>query len=360
MIELSSMTKEELARWVKEEGWPAFRARQIFSWIHAKCAGDFSEMTDLSKDMRSRLEKTAVLSSPHLEICQTSKLDQTRKYLFSLPAQPGLLDGKAVTVESVLMKYDYGWSVCISSQVGCRMGCTFCASTLGGRVRDLTAGEMASQIYAISRDIGERISHVVVMGMGEPLENDASLVRFLDLISDEDGYGLSLRHITVSTCGLADKMRELADRKLPITLALSLHAPNQEIRARMMPIARKYDYDEVLAACAYYFEQTGRRITFEYALAKGVNDSPDQARELAKRLKAMKLADGRRVPCHVNLIPINPVTERDYHASETAGIRRFFSILEKEGLAVTIRREMGRDIDGACGQLRQRAANPQR
>ena len=269
---------------------------------------------------------------------QISQVDGTRKYLFLLE------DGNVI--ESVLMRYKHGNSVCISSQVGCRMGCRFCASTLDGLVRGLTAGEMLDQIYQIGKDIGERISNVVVMGTGEPLDNYENLLRFIELLTDENGLNISQRNLTVSTCGIVPKMKDLANKQLAITLALSLHASSQEKRLSLMPVANKYDIHEVIDACKYYFEKTGRRITFEYSLVGGVNDTDEDASELTKLIKGIN--------CHVNLIPVNPIKERDYVQSNAKVIEAFKNKLEKNCINVTIRREMGRDIDGACGQLRKR------
>ena len=269
---------------------------------------------------------------------QISKIDETRKYLFALS------DGNVI--ESVLMKYKHGNSVCISSQVGCRMGCRFCASTLDGLVRGLLPSEMLDQIYSIGDDIGERISNIVVMGTGEPMDNYDNLLKFIELLTDKNGLNISQRNITVSTCGIVPRMRQLADEKLSITLALSLHASNQAKRQKLMPIANAYDISEVIDACKYYFEKTGRRVTFEYSLVGGVNDSDEDARELSELVKGMN--------CHINLIPVNPIKERDYVQSNAQVIASFKNKLEKNGINVTIRREMGRDIDGACGQLRKK------
>jgi 23S rRNA (adenine2503-C2)-methyltransferase len=269
---------------------------------------------------------------------QVSKLDGTRKYLFLLE------DGNVI--ESVLMRYKHGNSVCISSQVGCRMGCAFCASTIGGLERGLTSAEMLDQIYQIGKDTGERVSNVVVMGTGEPLDNYDNLLRFLRMLTDENGLHISQRNVTVSTCGIVPRMRELADERLAITLALSLHASSQEKRLKLMPVANKYEIHEVIGACRYYFEQTGRRVTFEYSLVGGVNDTDEDAEELSRLIAGMN--------CHVNLIPVNPIRERDFVQSDAGVIRAFQHKLEKNGINVTVRREMGRDIDGACGQLRRR------
>lgn len=319
-------------------GEKKFRAKQVYEWLHRKQVQSFGEMTNLSKDLQKKLEEQAGLTVLEPVEVQVSKLDGTRKYLFRLE------DGNVI--ESVLMKYKHGNSVCISSQVGCRMGCRFCASTLDGLVRGLTPGEMLEQIYRIGQDISERISNVVVMGTGEPLDNYENLIKFIEMLTDENGLHISQRNLTVSTCGIVPKMRELAERKLQITLALSLHASNQEKRKELMPVANKYEISEVLDACRYYFEQTGRRITFEYSLVGGVNDTEEDAKELSGLIRGMN--------CHVNLIPVNPVKERDYVQSNQQVILNFKNKLEKNGINVTIRREMGRDIDGACGQLRKR------
>ena len=295
-------------------------------------------MTNLSKAFREKLEQLCYITDLHQEAVQISKIDGTRKYLFLLE------DGNVI--ESVLMRYKHGNSVCISSQVGCRMGCRFCASTLDGLVRGLKPSEMLDQIYKIGKDIGERISNVVVMGTGEPMDNFDNLLKFIELLTDENGLNISQRNLTVSTCGIVPRMRELADRQLSITLALSLHASNQQKRLELMPVANKYDIHEVIDACRYYFDKTGRRVTFEYSLVGGVNDTDEDAKELSQLIHGMN--------CHVNLIPVNPIKERDYVQSNAAVIAAFKNKLEKNGINVTIRREMGRDIDGACGQLRKR------
>lgn len=336
--DIKSLNFKELQEYMLSIGEKKFRAKQVYEWLHQKQVQSFVEMTNLSKDLQKKLEEQAGLTVLEPVEVQVSKLDGTRKYLFRLE------DGNVI--ESVLMKYKHGNSVCISSQVGCRMGCRFCASTLDGLVRGLTPGEMLEQIYRIGQDIGERISNVVVMGTGEPLDNYENLIKFIEMLTDENGLHISQRNLTVSTCGIVPKMRELAERKLQITLALSLHASNQEKRKELMPVANKYEISEVLDACRYYFEQTGRRITFEYSLVGGVNDTEEDAKELSGLIRGMN--------CHVNLIPVNPVKERDYVQSNQQVILNFKNKLEKNGINVTIRREMGRDIDGACGQLRKR------
>ncbi len=336
--DIKSLTLEELTAVLKGKGEKAFRAKQMYEWMHSKLARNFEEMTNLSKDFRAGCREWCEYTALTPVRVQESKIDGTKKFLF------GLADGNVV--ESVWMKYQHGNSVCISSQVGCRMGCTFCASTLDGLERNLTPAEMLDQIYAVTRLTGERVSNVVVMGTGEPLDNYDNLLRFLKLLTDENGLHISQRNITVSTCGLVPRMKELAGEKLQITLALSLHATTDEKRRRLMPIANRYTIRELMEACSYYFEQTGRRITLEYSLVGGVNDRDEDAREL------IELA--RPLCCHVNLIPVNPIKERDYVQSDKESILSFKNKLEKYKIPVTIRREMGRDIDGACGQLRRR------
>jgi len=335
--DIKSLNMEELSEEIKALGEKPFRSKQVYEWIHKKLAISFDEMTNLSKDFREKLAETYELMPLEMVDRRTSPSDETSKFLFRLQ------DGRVI--ESVLMKYKHGNSVCISSQVGCRMGCRFCASTLGGLERNLSAGEMLAQIYEIQRITGERVSNVVVMGTGEPLDNYDNLVKFLKMLSDDKGLNISQRNITVSTCGLVEKIKELADEKLQITLAISLHAPNDTIRKELMPVANKYKIEEILQACQYYYEQTGRRITFEYSLVQGVNDSEENAAELITRIKGMN--------CHVNLIPVNPIKERNYTHSEDKYIQKFKLALEKKSINCTIRREMGSDIDAACGQLRK-------
>ncbi len=338
MKDLRSLTTEELQAEMRLLGQPAFRAAQIFDWLHAKKAAGPEAMTNLPLALREKLKESYACS--HLKTAHRliSKEDGTRKYVFELS------DGNMI--ESVLMRYDYGNTVCISSQVGCRMGCAFCASTLDGRVRDLLPGEMLEQIYRIEEDTGEKVSHIVIMGSGEPLDNYDNLLRFLDLVTDPKGKALSERNITVSTCGLVPQIKALAGEKRQITLALSLHASTDEERKRIMPVAKRYTVAETLAACDEYFEKTGRRISYEYSLVKGVNDGEDAAQRLSALLK------GRN--CHVNLIPVNPIKERDFEAPERAAALRCQNTLEKNGINATIRRKMGADIDSACGQLRRR------
>ena len=332
-----SMLPEELKNLVAELGEKPFRAGQLFSWMHEKNVGSYEEMTNLSAAFREKLAEKYPMAIPECVQMQVSKLDGTRKFLFRLS------DGNVV--ESVWMEYHHGNSVCISTQVGCRMGCCFCASTLGGWIRNLKPSEMLEQIYQIQRIMGKRISNIVLMGTGEPMDNYDAVVRFIRLVSHEKGLNISQRNITVSTCGIVPKIREFAEEGLNVTLALSLHAPTDEKRRALMPIANKYSLREVLEACRYYYDKTGRRLTFEYSLVGGQNDSQEDARELASLLKGLN--------CHVNLIPVNPIKERDYVQSGQKVIEAFKNKLEKYKINVTIRREMGRDIDGACGQLRK-------
>ena len=340
-MDIKSLNMEELTAFVVGLGEKKFRGKQLYEWLHVRQAASFDEMTNLSKEFRERLKETCEMVSLRQVDVQISAIDGTRKYLFALS------DGNVI--ESVLMRYKHGNSVCISSQVDCRMGCRFCASTLDGLVRGLAPSEMLDQIYRISKDIGERISNVVVMGTGEPMDNFDNLLKFIELLTDENGLHISQRNLTVSTCGIVPRMRELADYKLAITLALSLHASNQKKRLSLMPVANKYEIHEVVDACRYYFAQTGRRVTFEYSLVGGVNDTDEDAVELSQLIRGMN--------CHVNLIPVNPIKERDYVQSDTESIQAFKAKLEKNGINVTVRREMGRDIDGACGQLRRKHMN---
>ena len=338
MIDLKSLTLSQLKEEMVKMGEKPFRAKQLYEWMHVKLARDYEEMTNIPKSLIEKCRENYSYTSVKEVMVQTSAIDGTKKFLFELA------DGNYV--ESVWMQYHHGNSVCISSQVGCRMGCRFCASTLDGLERSLLPGEMLDQIYAIERSTGERVSNVVVMGTGEPLDNYDNLLQFITMLTDENGLHISQRNVTVSTCGLVDRMKQLADEKLQITLALSLHGSTQEKRQELMPIAKRYDIQEVVDACRYYFEQTGRRITFEYSLVGGVNDTQEDAENLCKLVGDLN--------CHINLIPVNPIKERDYIESERKDILNFQNKLEKKHINVTIRREMGRDIDGACGQLRRR------
>ena len=340
------MTKKDIASYSYEElktemeglGEKAFRAKQIYEWLHKKLADDFGEMTNLSMALREKLDAQYEIRKVELQKRQISKIDGTNKFLFCLQ------DGNMV--ESVLMKYKHGNSVCISSQVGCRMGCRFCASTLDGLERNLTPSEMLRQVYQIQKISGERVSNIVIMGTGEPLDNYDNFVKFVHMISDGHGLNISQRNITASTCGIVPNIRRLAEENLQITLALSLHGSNQEKRKTLMPVANKDALPEVLDGCDYYFEKTGRRITFEYSLVHGVNDTPEDAKELIQILKSRN--------CHLNLIPVNPIKERNYEKPDKKSAENFKNKLEKNGINVTIRREMGSDIDGACGQLRRK------
>ncbi|MBS6762725.1 MAG: 23S rRNA (adenine(2503)-C(2))-methyltransferase RlmN [Clostridium sp.] len=336
--DIRAYTYEELQEEMTALGEKKFRAKQLYEWLHVKLAGSFDEMTNLSRELRERLNETYMILPVELLERQESSLDGTNKFLFLLHDQN--------VVESVLMRYKHGNSVCISSQVGCRMGCRFCASTIGGLVRNLSASEMLGQVYAIQRITGERVSNVVIMGTGEPLDNYENFLRFIRLLTDEHGLHISQRNVTVSTCGIVPKMRELVEEDLQITLALSLHGTTQEKRKELMPVANKYGLQDVLHACDEYFEKTGRRITFEYSLVHGVNDTDEDAAELVRILKPRN--------CHLNLIPVNPVKERSFVRPSRKNALNFKNKLEKSGINVTIRREMGADIDGACGQLRRR------
>ena len=335
--DIKSMTLPEIKSVMRELGQPEFRAGQIYQWLQVHGAMDYSEMTNISKQLREALREKYPIRYCEIELKQVSKIDGTVKYLFRL------CDGNFI--ESVLMKYKYGYTLCISSQVGCKMGCRFCASTLNGCVRNLSPSEMLDQIYRISRDTNERVSNVVIMGSGEPMDNYDNVIKFIELLNSERGLNISQRNITVSTCGIVPKIKELADLKLQITLAISLHAPNDELRKTMMPIANKYSIAEIMDACRYYLDKTGRRISFEYSLVKGVNDTKECANELIELVKGLN--------CHINMIPVNPIKERDYEQSEKNSIKNFRDMLERKGINATVRREMGRDIDGACGQLRQ-------
>ena len=336
--DIASYSFEELQEEMLAIGEKGFRSRQIYSWIHEKLVDDFEEMTNLPKALRQKLEAAYEIRRVEMEKRQISKIDGTNKFLFCLK------DGNMV--ESVLMKYKHGNSVCISSQVGCRMGCRFCASTLDGLERNLTPSEMLRQVYQIQKITGERVSNIVIMGTGEPLDNYDNFLKFIHMVSDEHGLNISQRNITASTCGIVPNIRRLAEEKLQITLALSLHGSNQEKRRSLMPVANKYELHEVLEACDYYFEKTGRRITFEYSLVHGVNDTPEDAKELMGILKDRN--------CPLNLIPVNPIKERNYEKPDKKSAENFKNKLEKNGINVTIRREMGSDIDGACGQLRRK------
>ncbi|MEG6522144.1 23S rRNA (adenine(2503)-C(2))-methyltransferase RlmN [Desulfotomaculum sp. 1211_IL3151] len=337
-VNLRDLNRQEMKEFFLSLGEKPFRADQVCRWVFAQGVTSFAEMTNLPKVLRDKLAEAAKLSQPTILTSQVSAKGDTRKYLF------GLSDGNAV--ECVLMKHSYGNSVCVSTQVGCRMGCFFCASTINGLVRNLTPGEIYDQVMGIQRDTGERVSHIVIMGSGEPLDNYENVMKFLEIVNAEYALNIGYRHITLSTCGLVPKMLELAEKKLPITLAVSLHAPNDELRDQLVPMNRKYNIKQLLAACSEYIKITGRRITFEYALLADVNDSDRHARQLAERLKGLM--------CHVNLIPANPVEEKGFLRTPPERVESFRNYLEKANLNVTVRRELGTDIDAACGQLRRR------
>lgn len=337
LSDIRALTIEELEVVLEELGEKSFRAKQIYSWLHEKKVSSFDDMTNVSKALKDKLkEKFKIYTVEPVEV-KISAIDGTRKYISKL------IDGNVI--ESVLLRYEYGNTVCISSQVGCRMGCSFCASTLDGLARNLTSGEMAGQIYAVEKDINERVGHVVIMGSGEPLDNYDNFLRFIKIITSKEGANIGARNITASTCGLVPKIKELAEEKLAITLALSLHAVTDEKRRKIMPIANRYELSTVLEACRYYFEKTGRRITLEYSLISGENDTDEDVKGLT--------AIARGLNCHVNLIPVNPIKERKWRATRDEGVRAIKNKLEKNHINVTIRREMGRDIQGACGQLRR-------
>lgn len=335
--DIKSLNLEELKSEIAILNEKSFRAKQIYQWLHIKHITSFDDMKNLPKELREVCkERYELVTLDAIEV-KTSVIDGTQKYLFRLPDEN--------VIESVFMKYKHGNSVCISSQAGCRMGCRFCASTLDGLERCLTPSEMLEQVYRISQISGEKISNVVIMGTGEPMDNYENVKKFLYLITDENGLHISQRNITLSTCGLVPEIYRLAEEQFQITLAISLHAPNDTIRRTLMPVANRYSIEEVLKACEYYFEKTGRRISFEYSLIQGENDRETDAHELAGRILHMN--------CHVNLIPVNPIKERDYRQTQKEEIAKFKKVLEKYGINVTIRREMGRDIQGACGQLRK-------
>jgi 23S rRNA (adenine2503-C2)-methyltransferase len=336
-IDVRSMELVELENFCIQQGWPKFRTDQIYQWIHSKLVRSPEEMLNLPKNIRAVLQEDWI--GVEEETRYVSKLDGTNKFLFRLH------DGNLI--ESVWMPYKHGNSVCISSQVGCRMGCRFCASTVDGMVRNLTASEMLDQVYAMQYLMGERISNVVIMGSGEPMDNYENLIRFLHILTDEKGLHISQRNVTVSSCGLVPEIRRFAKEGLSVTFALSLHATTDEERRELMPIARTYSIQEVLDACQYYFEQTGRRITYEYSLVRGVNDSQEHAIRLSRLLCGQK-------PCHVNLIPVNPIEERNFETTTEKIVQKFKYVLENNKINVTIRRGMGSDIDAACGQLRRK------
>ncbi|MBR5272967.1 MAG: 23S rRNA (adenine(2503)-C(2))-methyltransferase RlmN [Clostridia bacterium] len=336
-IDIASLSLDELISAFSKINLPKFRAKQVYEWIHKHFAQSFDEMTNINKSMRVQLNEQFEILSCTVERKLVSSIDGTIKYLYKMN------DGEFV--ESVLMQYKHGYSICISTQVGCKMGCTFCASTIGGCRRNLSASEMLAQIYSAQRDSGVRISNIVLMGMGEPLDNYDNVMRFLNLVSDENGVNIGLRHISLSTCGIVPKIYELANKKLQLTLSLSLHAPNDELRSKTMPINRRWGVNEVIEACKYYFAQTGRRISFEYALIDGVNDGALCAAQLVNLLKGMV--------CHVNLIPVNTVAESGYRRSNKKNVKEFCDYLNDNGINTTVRRTLGSDINASCGQLRK-------
>ena len=335
--DIRSLSYGQLRGTMENIGEKPFRADQIFDWLHNKKVSDFSLMTNVSKKITGKLSQDFEIYETTPVRVLVSGLDGTRKYIHRLHDKN--------VIETVLLKYDYGNTVCISSQVGCRMGCRFCASTIDGLARNLTAGEMAGQVYSVENDIGERVSHIVVMGSGEPLDNYDNFTDFIELINDKKGANISGRNITACNCGIVPKMYELAERKYAITLALSLHATTDEKRRQIMPIANKYSLEEILDACRYYFDRTGRRITFEYSLIEGVNDTDEDIEGL------IRIAGS--VTSHINLIPVNPIAERKYRATSPQAALALKNKLEKNHINVTIRREMGRDISASCGQLRR-------
>lgn len=336
MYNILDFNLEKLKQWMKENKESEFRAKQIFDWIY-KNIWDFDQMTNIPKNTREKLKNSFYIEIPEVVHMYKSKLDDTFKFLYKYK------DGNII--ESVVMKYKHGNSICVSTQIGCRMGCKFCASTLEGIVRNLSSGEILAQVLKSQEQIGERISNIVLMGSGEPLDNYDNVMEFLDSVNAEYGLNIGQRHITLSTCGIVPKIIELADKNMQITLAISLHAPSDELRKTMMPVAHKYSIDEVIKACKYYISKTNRRITFEYALVNGVNDTRECGSQLIQLLKG--------ILCHVNLIPVNEVKEREFKKSSSNNVKDFYEMLSSHGIETTIRREMGSDINAACGQLRR-------
>lgn len=335
MIDIKSLTMEEITALLREMGEPAFRGKQVFTWLH-KGVKSFDEMSNLAKPLRQKLAQHCCITVPEVARKQESKLDGTIKYLWRL--------GDGNCIETVLMQYHHGNTVCISSQVGCRMGCAFCASTIAGKVRDLTPSEMIDQVLFTQLDSGREISNIVLMGIGEPLDNRETVMRFLTLVNHPDGLNIGMRHISLSTCGIVPEIDRLAELNLQLTLSVSLHAPDSETRSRIMPVNRAYDVEQLFAACHRYFEKTGRRISFEYAMIDGVNDNDWQADLIAKKIKGM--------PGHVNLIPLNDVVESPFKPSRR--VAEFQKRLESHGVTATVRRSLGGDIDASCGQLRRK------
>lgn len=336
--DIKAMYFDELSESLKSLGLPSFRAKQVWQWLHQKGAGSFDEMTNLSKQLRDTLNDKYVIKFCEVERKSVSSLDGTVKYLFRL------YDGEFI--ESVLMKYKYGYSLCVSTQVGCRMNCAFCATGVGGFIRNLSAAEILSQVHAAQNDMDIKVSHIVLMGMGEPMDNYDNVIRFLKLVNNDDGLNIGMRNISLSTCGIIPGIKKLQDENLQLTLSVSLHAPNDSVRSKLMPVNKKYPVDDLLSACREYADETSRRISYEYAMFGGVNDSDECAAELAEKLKGTL--------AHINLIPANDVTESGLKSSTPERIKRFCEILEKAGRNVTVRRSLGGDIDASCGQLRSK------
>lgn len=336
-IVLKNLTEKEMKEFLVSIGEKKFRGSQIFSWIY-RGIRDFDEMNNIPKSLREKLRETSIIGNIDIELRLESEIDNTKKYLFLLN------DGNII--ETVAMEYESRLTVCVSNQVGCRMGCRFCASTIDGLERNLEPWEILDQIMKVQEDLGKRVSNVVMMGSGEPLDNFENSKKFLELVNEENGLNIGYRHITLSTCGLVDKIYELADMEIPINIAISLHSPFDDERQEIMPVAKKYTIAEIIKACNYYISKTNRRITFEYSLIKGKNDSEREAKKLVELLRGML--------CHVNLIPINPIEERDFEKPDMEYINRFKNYLDKKNIPVTIRNSMGSDISGACGQLRRK------
>ena len=347
MQNLLNFTYEELESYIISLGEAKFRAKQIFAPMHKGISP--IELTNLSAKTKEKIFEGAKYSLPKIRRKLVSSLDGTVKYLFELD------DGNCV--ESVVMRYEHGTTICISSQIGCRMGCAFCASTIGGKVRDLEPCELLGQIVSAQLDLGERIDGIVMMGIGEPLDNYDNVIKFLRLVGHSEGLNIGYRHISLSTCGLVDKIYKLADEELPITLSISLHASSDEIRSKIMPVNKRWGVDELLDACRAYYAKTGRRISFEYTLISGENDSEENAISLAKKLNSKLRSRTETMPIHVNLIPVNPVKERDFKKSGKEQIRKFASTLEQRGIRATVRRTLGADINASCGQLRRDEMN---
>lgn len=336
--DIKSMLLTQLKDEFSAMGLPSYRAGQVYSWLHIKKVDEFAQMSNISKDLRSELENSFEIYSCAIERKQVSAVDSTVKYLFRL------YDGELV--ESVIMKYKYGYTVCVSTQAGCKMGCAFCASTVGGFRRHLAPSEILSQLYTAENDLGITVSHIVLMGMGEPLDNYDNVMRFIELITNPDGHNISMRNISLSTCGIVPRIYDLLEKKLQLTLSISLHAPFDELRSQIMPVNKTYHIDELITACRKYAKDSSRRISFEYAMLAGVNDTDECAKTLASKLKGML--------CHVNLIPVNEVAESPFHPSSPQRVKEFTQILEKNGINTTVRRKLGSDIDASCGQLRLR------